>query len=98
MTNSIAQDLDAISRIEAIPRILEVVCRTTGLGFAAVARVTDERWVACAVRDEIDFGLLAGGELRVATTICNEIRDNGQAVVINHAAEDEAFNVILHRY
>ncbi len=91
MMNSIAEDLDAISRIEAIPRILDVVCRTTGLGFAAVARVTDERWVACAVRDEIDFGLLAGGELRVATTICNEIRDSGQAVVIDHAAEDEAY-------
>jgi hypothetical protein len=42
--------------------------RTTGLGFAAVARVTDQRWIACAVRDEISFGLQPGGALKVATT------------------------------
>ena len=74
------KDLDAIAAIPAVPTILEVVCRTTGMGFAAVARVTQERWVACAVRDEIAFGLLPGGELNVKTTICDEIRDSGRAV------------------
>ena len=52
----------AISQIAAVPTILEVVCRTTGMGFAAVARVTEDQWIACAVRDEIDFGLKPGGE------------------------------------
>jgi signal transduction histidine kinase len=89
--DNFAFDLEAISRIEAIPNILEVVCRTTGLGFAAVARVTEKRWIACAVRDEIAFGLAPGGELKVETTICDEIRDSGQAVVIDHAAEDVAY-------
>jgi hypothetical protein len=28
--------------------------------FAAVARVAQDRWTACAVRDEIDFGLNTG--------------------------------------
>ncbi|HEY1403869.1 MAG TPA: histidine kinase dimerization/phospho-acceptor domain-containing protein, partial [Pyrinomonadaceae bacterium] len=91
MTNTFADDLDAISKIDAIPRILEVVCRTTGLGFAAVARVTADRWIACAVRDEISFGLEAGGELSVETTICNEIRESGELIVIDHVAEDENF-------
>lgn len=91
MNNSFADDLDAISKIDAIPKILEVVCRTTGMGFAAVARVTEDRWIACAVRDEIAFGLRPGGELQVKTTICDEIRDSGQLVVIDHAAEDDAF-------
>lgn len=86
-----ADDLEAVSRIIAVPTILEVVCRTTGMGFAAVARVTEERWIACAVRDEIAFGLVPGGELRVATTICDEIRDSGRAVVIDHVAEDDNF-------
>lgn len=86
-----AGDLETISRIEAIPNILEVVCRITGLGFAAVARVTEARWLACAVRDEINFGLTAGGELQVETTICDEIRDTGQPVVIDHAAQDVVF-------
>jgi signal transduction histidine kinase len=89
--NSFADDLEAIARIDAIPNILEVVCRTTGMGFAAVARVTEERWIACAVRDEIAFGLQPGGELQIETTICNEIRDHGRPVVINHASEDDAF-------
>src|SRR3712207_2752361 len=92
MTSSIDTDIAAIARIEAVPRILEVVCRTTGMGFAAVARVTEDRWVACAVRDEIDFGLKPGGELEVATTICDEIRASGKAVIIDHVAEDPHFS------
>src|SRR5829696_3479369 len=91
LKDNFADDLEAVSRINAVPMILEVVCRTTGMGFAAVARVTEERWIACAVRDEIAFGLTPGGELQVATTICDEIRDSGQAVVIDHVTEDVNF-------
>jgi signal transduction histidine kinase len=86
-----ADDLDAVARIDAIPKILEVVCRTTGMGFSAVARVTEERWIACAVRDEIEFGLRPGGELQIKTTICDEIRETHQPVVIDHVAEDMNF-------
>ncbi len=84
-------DVAAVARIDAVPTILEVVCRTTGMGFAAVARVTEDRWIACAVRDEIAFGLQPGGELRVETTICNEIRASRQRVIIDHVAQDVAF-------
>ena len=85
------EDLQAVARIEAVPRILEVACHTTGLGFAAVARVTETRWIACAVRDEIGFGLQPGGELAIKTTICDEVRDSGKLVVIDHVAEDADF-------
>src|SRR5215217_3823818 len=61
-----------VARIDAVPSILEVCCRITGMGFAAVARVTEDRWIACAVRDEIAFGLGVGGELPVRTTLCDE--------------------------
>jgi signal transduction histidine kinase len=91
LTNDLAADLATLARIEAVPKILEVVCRTTGMGFAAIARVTDDRWIACAVRDEIEFGLKPGGELKVETTICSEIRDSGRAVVIDHVAEDDVY-------
>jgi signal transduction histidine kinase len=91
MDEPIARDLAAVSRIDAVPTILEVVCRVTGMGFSAVARVTDDRWVACAVRDEIAFGLQPGGELALETTICNEIRQSGERVVIDHVAEDRLF-------
>lgn len=81
----------AISQIEAVPTILEVVCKTTGMGFAAIARVTDDQWIACRVHDEIAFGLEPGGELQIETTICNEIREHRQAVVIDDVANDPLF-------
>jgi signal transduction histidine kinase len=85
------EDIDAISGIDAVPTILDVVCRTTGMGFAAVARVTEDRWVACGVRDEIAFGLQPGGELKVETTICNEIRQHREVVVIDDVDKDPVY-------
>jgi signal transduction histidine kinase len=84
-------DLAAIARIDVVPTILEVLCGSTGMGFAAVARVTEDRWMACSVRDQINFGLRPGGELKIETTICNEIRDSRQAVIIDHVSQDAAF-------
>lgn len=89
MAFELREEVDRVSRIKSVPTILEVVCRTTGMGFAAVARVTEERWIACSVLDEIDFGLKAGGELKVETTICHEIRQSGEVVVIDNVAKDE---------
>jgi hypothetical protein len=40
--------------------------------FAAVARVTEDRWIACSVHDDIAFGLKLGDELAVEATICHE--------------------------
>jgi signal transduction histidine kinase len=91
MTHDFQADIDAIAGIDAVPTILDVVCRSTGMGFAAVARVTGERWIACRVLDHINFGLQPGGELKVETTICHEIRESREPVVINHVAEDEAY-------
>src|SRR5450432_2085774 len=92
MTQNLQTDLDRVSRIAAVPTILEVICRTTGMGFAAVARVTEDRWIACSVLDEIDFGLKPGGELNVETTICHEIRQSRDPVVISNVAEDAVYS------
>ena len=89
--NGIGADIAAVSRIEIVPRILEIVCRTTGMRFAAVARVTTDRWVACGVHDDLQFGLEPGGELKLETTICNEIRASGERVVIDHVAAHATF-------
>jgi GAF domain-containing protein len=56
------------------------------MGFVAVARVTEGRWVACKVLDGINFGLKEGGELVVETTICHEIRATHEAVAIDDVA------------
>jgi len=84
---AIERDVQAIGRISAVPTILEVVARTTGMRFAAVARVTESQWVACAVYDRIEFGLVPGGELVLESTICNEIRQHHRPVVFGHASE-----------
>lgn len=89
--DSLHADIAAIEKIDAVPLILDVICRTTGMGFAAVARVTEDRWIACSVKDEINFGLKPGGELPVATTICDEIRRTGEGVVFDNADEHPAF-------
>jgi signal transduction histidine kinase len=91
MPTDLKADIDAIQQVGAVPKILDVVSRLTGMGFVAVARVTSDRWVCCAVRDTIEFGLEPGGELRVETTICNEIRQHGKTVFIDDAQTDEAF-------
>jgi GAF domain-containing protein len=91
MPHDFQDDLDAIAAIPAIPTILEVVCRTTGMRFAAVARVTDDRWICLASKDDIEFGLATGGELVVGTTICNEIREHHRAVAIDHVQESPDF-------
>ena len=64
----------------------------TGMGFAAVARVTEDRWIACQVLDAINFGLKPGGELAVKTTICDEIRDSRKAVIIDEVAKDQVYS------
>ena len=88
-------DLDAIARIDAVPLILDVLCRSTGMGFAAIARVTEDRWVICRTRDQIAFGLPPGGELKVETTICQEVRNKRAPVAIDHVAEDAEFRTHL---
>ena len=88
---SIARDIAAINRIEAVPTILKAITHTTGMRFAAVARVTDSRWTACAVYDGIEFGLQPGGELALEATFCNEIRQSGKPVVFNQASTDPVF-------
>jgi signal transduction histidine kinase len=84
-------DIATVNSIEAVPSILQVICHVTGMGFAAVARVTEGRWIACSVLDQIDFGLKPGGELKVETTICHEIRQGREGVVIDHVAEDDVY-------
>lgn len=92
LSDDFKADIGSIARIMAVPKILQIICRMTGMGFAAVARVTGERWIACAVKDEIAFGLQPGDELKVETTICHEIHGHRQPVVINHVTQDPNYN------
>jgi signal transduction histidine kinase len=90
-TDNLFKDIEAVRQIPIVPTMLEVICQTTGMGFAAIARVTEDRWLACSVRDEVAFGLIEGGELNIATTLCNEIRDLRKPIIIDHVNEDSCY-------
>ncbi|WP_442679645.1 GAF domain-containing protein [Sphingomonas sp. ASY06-1R] len=86
MQDELAAQSAALGDNDKIRAILEEVCQITQMGFSAVARVTDSRWIVCQRIDRIEFGLKPGDELDLQTTICDEIRESGQAVVIDHVS------------
>jgi signal transduction histidine kinase len=81
----------AVQRIEAVPVMLRLISEQTQLRFSAVAHVTEELWVACAVHDQLDYGLSPGSELPVETTLCLEARNQLVPIVMEHASVDPVF-------
>jgi len=49
--------IETVSRIDAVPGILYVVRRITGMRFVAVARVTETRWICSSSLDDLGVGL-----------------------------------------
>lgn len=88
MRDSFAAQVAEQGDHDEIRLILEKVCEVTHMGFAAVARVTEERWIACQVLDKIEFGLDPGDELEIKKTICDDIRKCGHPIVIDHIGAD----------
>jgi signal transduction histidine kinase len=81
----------AIARIDAVPTLLKVLCEMTGMRIAVVARVTETVWTACAVREDLPFGLKPGMELPVTTTSWFESRAATAPIVIEHASADPRY-------
>lgn len=84
----IRQDVKLVESIQVVPTILDIVCRSTGMGFSAIARVTSNHWVACSVNDLMGFGLKPGAELEVESTLCHEVRQSNEHVIIDNVATD----------
>ena len=91
MGRSTAADIATIDRISAVPAILQVITEMTGMRFAAVARVTQQTWTACAVLDNLGFGLQAGGELDLVSTLCFETMTSHLPIVIDQASTDPLY-------
>jgi signal transduction histidine kinase len=87
----IARDIAAVNMLQAVPTLLEVLCETTGMRFAAVARVSDSTWTACVVKDDIGFGLKPGGQLDLETTLCIESKRSNAPIVIEQASTDPRY-------
>jgi signal transduction histidine kinase len=80
-----------IQDIGAVGQILETVAALTGLGFVAVAHVTEHSWTTCAVLDKLGFGLKIGDGLDVTTTLCEEVRETGSTIVIDHVRDSAQY-------
>jgi signal transduction histidine kinase len=91
MSDHFSTVVGEVQAIGAVPRILETVASLTGLGFVAIAHVTENSWSACAVLDRLDFGLRLGGGLDVSTTLCEEVRASGEAIIIDSVKDSERY-------
>ncbi|MDN5567532.1 MAG: GAF domain-containing sensor histidine kinase [Paracoccus sp. (in: a-proteobacteria)] len=61
------------------------------MGFAAVARVTESRWVTCRAVDYISFGLGPGDELEIESTLCHDVRQHEQEIIIDDVCSDPMY-------
>jgi signal transduction histidine kinase len=89
--DGIARDVAAVRNLSAVPKLLEILCTITGMRFAAVARVSDHSWTACAVKDDIGFGVGEGGQLDLKSTLCFESRAARAPIVIDQASTDARY-------
>jgi signal transduction histidine kinase len=87
----IAKAVAAIGRIDAVPTLLAVLCETTGMRFAVVARVTGKIWTACAVQDDLQLGVKAGGQLALRTNLAFESQASRTPIVVEHASIDPRY-------
>jgi signal transduction histidine kinase len=88
----VAKALEAVGRIEVVPTLLAVLCEITGMRFSVVACVTETTWTACAVQDEIGFGVKRGDQLAANMTLCFESRASRVPIVIEHASTDPLYH------
>jgi len=86
----IAADIGSVGSFEALPLLLQVVCRATGMGFAAVVRMTENTWTACAVKDDIGLGL-TGGQPDARTILGIEPRAAAAPIAIDDAGADPRY-------
>lgn len=91
MPDSLSSHVREIQAMAAVPRMLETVAALTGLRFVCIAHVTASSWTTCAVHDQLGFGLAPGAPLDVTTTLCEEVRESRQAIVIDCVRDSERY-------
>jgi signal transduction histidine kinase len=85
-TQEIVEAVAVISRVDVVPTLLKVLCEITGMRVAVVARVADKTWTACAVKDDMQFGLEPGAQFPVDAAF--EALASSQPLVIENASTD----------
>ncbi len=84
-------DIQMLAGSGLVGTILETVMLATNMRFAAVARVTADRWVACRTVDEVNFGLAEGDEIEIQSTFCQSVRETSEKVLFNDSTTDDVY-------
>jgi len=84
-------DIQVMAGSELVGTLLETVMLATNMRFAAVARVTADRWVACRTVDEVNFGLAEGDEIEIQSTFCQSVRETSKKVLFNDVTTDNVY-------
>ncbi len=91
-----------VQAIRAVPDILITLSELTGLRFICVAHVTETSWTACAVLDQLGLGMKPGDPLDVSTTLCEDVRTTGLAIVIDNVDESPTYrehpSLLMHGF
>lgn len=67
VSDAIRRDIEAVARLSSVPTILAAMREVTGLRFGVIARVTKTEWAACALYDELEFGMKPGDHSKFRT-------------------------------
>lgn len=85
------RDVRLVGLVSDMSLILDACRAATGMGFTAVARVTEDRWITCASLDHVSFGLIPGDELEVGSTLCQEVRGCRNTISIPDVDASEVY-------
>lgn len=84
-------EISLISEVEALSNVLGLATRLTGMRFAAISHFTEAHWIACAVHDELHFGISVGDVLDIEKTLCGELRIRKCPIIIGDVSDDTFF-------
>jgi signal transduction histidine kinase len=87
----ISKAVAAIARIDAVPTLLAVLCESTGMRFAAVARIAEKVWTLCAVQDGLQLGVEAGAPFVLRTNMAFESQSMRAPIIVEHASTDPRY-------
>lgn len=87
----LSQEIAEVGQLPIVSKILELICKTTGMRFAAMTKITSQKWIALAVIDKLDYGISPGDELEIIDTLCGDVKRLGKPVIIDHVDKDDKF-------
>jgi len=88
MTDQLAQEIVQIGDDDVLRDVLAQVQQLTGMRFAAIAYVSDDRWIASLVDNDLELGVAAGDELDVRKTLCQDVRRSSCEILIDDTETD----------